>query len=201
MNIEIARKVLEVIDAGLVSGVGEPIPGQMCVEAAVCYALGEPHGDKPSCVAPALRALKIKLNDASWSSDEQRTKGIRRLGIAQLGSAGALDEKEFVKRCATLSIRTCVPNALRAAASLFKKGSESKEKLLQAADLCEKDPTPQNAYAARAAADAADAADAAYAADAARDKALADYCEGVVQILIEMKAPGVQWLFLTELGA
>lgn len=42
---KIAVRVLEVVDAGLVSGVGSPEPGKMCVEAAVCYALGLPHGD------------------------------------------------------------------------------------------------------------------------------------------------------------
>ncbi len=67
------------------------------------------------------------------------------------------------------------------------------------------------AYAAAAAAAYAadDAADAAYAAayaaadakKSARDKSLADFAEGVVQILIEMKAPGCQWLELTELAA
>ena len=49
---EIAAKVLEIVDAGLVGGVGKPVPGQMCVEAAVCYAMGLPHGDEPTCVAP-----------------------------------------------------------------------------------------------------------------------------------------------------
>jgi hypothetical protein len=34
IDLRIATKVLEVVDAGLVSGVGKPIPGQMCVEAA-----------------------------------------------------------------------------------------------------------------------------------------------------------------------
>ena len=52
------------------------------------------------------------------------------------------------------------------------------------------------AYAADDASAAAAAA--AYAAAAARDKSLADFAEGVVQILIEMKAPGCQWLALTE---
>ena len=51
----VARKVLNTVDAGLVLGVGKPILGQMCIEAAVCFALGEPHGDEPSCVAPAVR--------------------------------------------------------------------------------------------------------------------------------------------------
>ena len=37
---EIAQKVLNTVDAGLTKGIGESIPGQMCVEAAVCFALG-----------------------------------------------------------------------------------------------------------------------------------------------------------------
>ena len=64
----VARKVLQVVDAGLVSGVGKPKPGEMCVEAAVCLALGLPHGDDPQCVSRALRSLKIRLNDSRWSS-------------------------------------------------------------------------------------------------------------------------------------
>ncbi len=35
----IARKLLTVVDAGLQSGVGNPIPGQMCVEAAMIDVL------------------------------------------------------------------------------------------------------------------------------------------------------------------
>src|SRR5574343_868290 len=76
---EIAAKVLRVVDAGLSHGVGEPIPGQMCVEAAVCYALGLPHGDNPQCVSNLLRSLKIRLNDTSWASNAERAKGLRRL--------------------------------------------------------------------------------------------------------------------------
>src|SRR5690242_6476677 len=89
------EKILATIDAGLVNGVGEPIPGHMCIEAAVCYGLGLPHGDNPTCVSPYLRRLKIGLNDRNWSSSEARAKGLRRLGLAQLGSAGVLDETEF----------------------------------------------------------------------------------------------------------
>jgi hypothetical protein len=57
------------------------------------------------------------------------------------------------------------------------------------------------AYAAYAAADAAADAAAAAAADAASDLSLSDFAEGVVQILIAMNVPGVQWLALTELEA
>ncbi len=239
MNItrEMAAKVLSVVDAGLVNGLGQPIPGQMCVEAAVCYALGLPHGDEPGCVAPTLRSLKIRLNDSNWSSAAMRGKGLRRLALAQLGSAGALDEKEFVRRLVDYAIRNSVPLALRAAASVHKD-HKHKAALLDAAARCEKEGTRKaaldaktaadaaayaaDAYAADAAANAAaaaDAADAAYAADAyaanaaanaaayaadatdARDKSLADYAEAVVQILIDMNAPGCQWLNLTEAAA
>jgi hypothetical protein len=51
----VVQKLLTVVDAGLVKGVGVPEPGKMCVEAAVCYALDLPHGDEPQCVTPALR--------------------------------------------------------------------------------------------------------------------------------------------------
>ncbi len=188
MNItrEIAAKVLSVVDAGLVSGLGKPIPGQMCVEAAVCFALGEPHGDKA------------------------RAKGLRQLALAQLGSANALDEKEFVRRVVDYALRVSAPQALRAAASI-QKDHEHKAALLDAAARCKKEGSRAAAiearkaatYATYAAASAARAATAAAAADAAAayatyDKSLAAYAKAVVQILIEMNAPGCQWLGLAE---
>src|SRR5262249_22794737 len=105
IDINVARKVIETVDAGLVHGMGNPVPGQMCVEAAVCYAMGLPHGDQPECVAPALRSLKIRLNDSRWTSDQARAKGLRRLAVAQLGSAGVLDEREFSRRVVLLAWR------------------------------------------------------------------------------------------------
>ena len=50
ITIEQARRVLEIVDAGLIKGLGVAEPGKMCVEAAICYALGLPHGDNPGCV-------------------------------------------------------------------------------------------------------------------------------------------------------
>jgi hypothetical protein len=291
MNIEIVTKVLETVDAGLVKGVGNPKPGEMCVEAAVCFAMGLPHGDEPTCVSRALRAIKIRLNDSNWSSNNARAKGLRRLAVAQLGSANVLDDKEFTKRVVDLAIRKSVLEALRSAASICKD-AHKQTAMLDAAKRCEIEGTREAcleaknaadaAYAANAAANAAayadaadaaanadaaadaayaaanaaayaDAADAAYAdaayadaadaaadaaayaaayaayaayadaaayaayaadaaayaayaanaaayadaADAARDKSLADFCESVVQILIDMNAPGCQWLYLT----
>jgi hypothetical protein len=214
----IARKVLSVVDLGLSSGLGNRRPGEMCVEAAVCYALDLPHGDDPACVSRALRSLKIRLNDSSWSSKKARAAGLRRLAVAQLGSRDHLDDKEFGRRVAKLAIHKSVPIALRSAASINKNAKDA-QALRDAASRCESEGTREAALAARnvaqgarksaADADAAAAAAAAAAAytaaayaytgaGAARDKSLADFAEGVVQILIEMKAPGCQWLALTE---
>lgn len=149
-----ARKVLELVDHGLVKGVGKPIPGQMCVEAAVTVALGLPFGDDPVCVSRAVRSLKITLNDAAWSSDMARAKGLRRLALAQLGSAGVLDDKEFARRVAEYAIRVTVPIVLRIAASL-QKDPHYKGALEDAAVRCEKEGTAAAAWAAARAAEEA----------------------------------------------
>lgn len=47
---EHAEKINRLLDHGLCAGMGVPIPGEMCVEAAVCYALELPHSDDPPCV-------------------------------------------------------------------------------------------------------------------------------------------------------
>jgi len=75
----------EILSRGLSHGLGKR-DGMMCIEAAVCAALDLPHGDDPQCVAAAVRSFKIALNDSNWSSPEARAKGMRNLGIAQVGS-------------------------------------------------------------------------------------------------------------------
>ena len=139
MNIEInealARKVLDVVDAGLVKGMGVPEPGKMCVEAAVNYAMGAPHGDQPTCVA----------------ADPTRANAESAKAAASAASASA-----------------------------------------SAA------PASANAASANAASASAASASAAYAAADALDTSLATFCEAVVQILIDMNAPGCQWLWMTE---
>jgi hypothetical protein len=159
---DIAAKVLEIVDAGLSMGIGKPLPGHMCVEAAVCYALGLPHGDDPGCVDEAVRNLKIRLNDATrWRDNADRARGLRRLAIAQLGSKGAIDSAEFARRVAGLVIRTCVPTALRSAAA---RNQNHAEPLRAASDRCEAEGTIEAVLAARATANAVYVANAAYAA-------------------------------------
>ena len=110
----VAEKVLATVDAGLVKGLGESEPGKMCVEAAVCYAMGLPHSDNPGCVSSAVRWFKIALNDADWSSNAARAKGMRRLALIQLGSVGVVDNVEFVTRLAMLTVNVIIIPSLQA---------------------------------------------------------------------------------------
>jgi hypothetical protein len=192
---ETAEKVIELLSHGLTSGIGKATPGKMCVEAAVCYAMGLPHSDEPVCVSSAIRAFKIRLNDSAWSSPKTRASGMRRLAIIQLNSEGAIDGVEFAKRVAEMAVREIVPFALRQAASI-NPDQKHKDALELAAVSCEKEDTKAAANAAYAAANAANAANA-----AARDKFLSFVAEEVVQILIAMNAPAIAWLDLAPLEA
>jgi hypothetical protein len=182
----VALKVRDTVRAGLVAGVGDPEPGKMCVEAAVCFALGLPHGDEPICVSPALRRFKIPLNDAPWSSTQARAKGLERLALAQLGSNVNFNDLAFVKRLAAAA------GKWSAAAAAGKWSAAAAEAAAAAA--------AGKWSATDAAAAAAAAGKWSAAAAAAYDTKLSEIAEDVVKILIDMKAPGCQWLYLTERG-
>lgn len=179
INEEIVKKILSLLNHGLTKGLGKPKPGEMCIEAAICYAFGEPHNDKPSCVALTLAQCKILINDANWSSNKARADGLKRLAIAQLGTKNTIDEKLFVEKLALMTVNTILPSLLRKA-NLEKNAIECENvKILKTA-----------AYVAYAAARAADINIA--------DKILSDYCEKIVKILIEMKTPGSNFLYLVK---
>jgi hypothetical protein len=166
ITLDQARRVLEVVDVGLCGGIGNPVPGQMCVEAAVCFALGQPHGDEPECVNDAVRRFKIVLNDARWSSNKARAQGMRKLAIAQLGTNDKFfDEKKFVEVLVEQTIRKIAPHALRAAAKTAK--DERKASLEEAALRCERDGDLGAARNAREASYAASASAAIYASASA----------------------------------
>jgi len=215
-----ARRVLRVVDAGLVNGLGKPEPGHMCVEAAICYALGYEHDDQPQCVAACIRRYKIRINDAKWSSDEARTKGMRRAAIAQLGSSG-INQREWADYVIEQVIRRILPLSLRRAAEKHKDKTHA-ERLIEAALRCENEGTRESArnaaaaasaayaayaasaaayaasdaYAAYAAAAAADAADAAADAVAYRDNILNIAAEICVEACIKCGTQGSKWLDL-----
>lgn len=210
---EIARKVLTTVDAGLVSGIGVAKPGQMCVEAAVCYAYGLPHSDQPPCVGSAVRLFKIRLNDSCWPTDADRTAGMRKLAIAQLGS-NTIDQDVFADIVARETIKRILPLTMRLAAA---KNPKFAEEIEAAAKLCQKDGSRDSARQARdlmrkvraataiAIAAAAAAATAAYAAAYAATAAYAarlqvlNLCAKIgLDALIELKSPGCDFLYLCE---
>src|SRR3990167_2676755 len=140
LNFEtIIPKFDAILSRGLCSGVGDR-DGQMCIEAAICAALDLPHGDNPSCVEPAIRSYKIALNDKQWTSPEARAKGLRNLGIAQIGSNGVVDGHEFVTRLAKRTIQVLLPEMVRSIPRLVKHAQ-----LLALAEVCEQEGTPKAA--------------------------------------------------------
>ncbi len=202
---------------GLSKGVGRR-DGKMCIEAAICTILNLPHGDEPGCVASSVRSFKITLNDANWSSDEARAAGLRDLGLAQLGSLGVVDDRDFCRAMAERTTRVLIPK-------LFREVLADDEKCLAAALECESNPSQASAawaardasaaWAARAAWDtsaawaawaawdtsaawaawAARAASAASAARAARaaknpDEYLLESAAFALEALRELKSPG-----------
>lgn len=215
--VAVIRKFDRILARGLSRGLGDR-DGQMCIEAALSAALGLPHGDHPACVAPIVRDYKISLNDKSWSSPRARARGLRDLGIAQIGSAG-IDQHRFVTRLTEQTIRVLIPTLFR---ELFPRDTV----LLAAALRCEQEGTAKAAYDAAEAvsyyayayAYAYDASDAALAA-AARDAAIAVkaavFAEAAVvcrspaatpdrylrlsasiclDVLRELKCPGCDWV-------
>lgn len=108
INETLVNKILNLLSFGLTKGVGNPKPGEMCIEAAICYALGEPHGDDPSCVGSEVKNAKISLNDCEWSSNKARAEGMKKLAIAQLGSID-LNQEEFRDRLKLNSTKRLLP--------------------------------------------------------------------------------------------
>jgi hypothetical protein len=140
------------LERGLSRGLGAT-SGQMCIEAAICHTLGLPHNDDPQCVAESVRCFKIALNDSNWSSPQARAKGLRDLGLAQLGSKGIVSDKDFVTILSRKVIQVLIPKLFR---QIF-----TNQECLDVANRCETEGT---STAAIAAANAASAASAAYSA-------------------------------------
>jgi hypothetical protein len=171
LNFEVlVPKIDAILARGLSHGLGTQ-GAQVCVEAAICEAMGLPHGDDPGCVAADVREFKIRLNDSPWSSPIARAVGMRDLAIAQLGTGNSLSVGQFAGLVAEKTIRVLIP-------TLFRDVLSHDVQCMAAADLCEKEGSKEAAAEAAEAAEAANAyaaADAAYAADAADAAANAVY--------------------------
>jgi len=183
---EIAIKVKETVECGLSSGIGNRIPGEMCVEAAVCYAYDLPHGDNPPCVGSAVRSFKIKLNDSNWSSNKARGKGMLKISISQLNS-NVIDQREFSRRI----IIKIVNHIISSLAAKYAPELEEKLKIVteisEIVTLCRELQQKVAAYAA-----------AAYAKSFKKDEILTKTADLCLEVLIEMKSPGCKYLYLLE---
>lgn len=90
------KKLTDTIGKGLVSGLGNPIPGQMCIEAAICFAKDLPHGDSPPCVHRLDRDISVALNDHyGWKNDKERAKYLMPIALAQLNTVGENRDKWY----------------------------------------------------------------------------------------------------------
>lgn len=135
INQKLATKVLDIVDQGLCSGVGEQKPGKMCVEAAVCFAMGEPHSDQPTCVFYSVRDCKIELNDnLPWKSNSERAEGLRKISVLQLGSNAMKDRGNFQREYRLRAWKNLLPfifphkkPAERAAIVLLSKSMSNEE--------------------------------------------------------------------------
>lgn len=125
---------------GLRAGLGDR-DGQMCVEAVICAALDLPHGDDPGCVSEAVWAYTIRLNDTEWSSPEARAKGLRNLGLAQLGSKGVVDDAVFVARLAERTIKEILPPILLELAALPTIAPAQRDSFKEDAEQCRSEGT------------------------------------------------------------
>lgn len=207
---DLARRVLEVVDAGLSHGVGDPIPGKMCVEAAVCYALGQAHGDDPICVDQYVRTFKITVNDENWSSKKARAIGLRRIAIAQLGTAydarrkTQFDSTLWRKQTAsnTLAVLTPIAQALRSKEKhevvsiySYSPGQQLAKELIELA-------TKLNAGETSAAMSAANKAWSEYANQAKsrnqRNARLTQWAQAGLDALITCKSRGSKFLYLAD---
>ena len=81
----------------------------------------------------------LSLNDSSWSDGQARAKGLRRVAIAQLGTADTLDGEKFKREFQVAATQRCTPLLLRAAATIARKGKDENQaaKIENVAAQCE----------------------------------------------------------------
>jgi hypothetical protein len=207
----IAAKVLETVNAGLSSGLGSNTPGSMCVEAAVCYAMGEPHSDRPTCVMEGIRDTKIGLNDWNgWYSlvkgsdgdnndhkvKKLRADALRRIAIAQLGSKGVIKRQAWddALRAYILTkpyMRKRVKTYEKEAAAVRKEIALQLVSLEKGDGLCDHDI--RSVYALEVNTEGDALFEGVKTASGAKK-----VCEDLVKILIKLKSPGTKYLYLTE---
>ena len=106
MHAHDLTRLEEILSRGLCKGAGDGVT-TFCAEQAVAVLCGLPVTDQPDeCVTPAVSAFGRRLNDAHWADGKVRAAGMRDFLLAQIGSKGVVDGREFARRLAlqTLSL-------------------------------------------------------------------------------------------------
>lgn len=210
--------LIRVVDAGLIGqNAGDPMPGKMCLEAAVAFSLGYEFNDMPKCVNGSLVGFKIELNDElPWASDKERAKGLRRIAVAQLGTIGTkfkwdtfLSEVRKLWSARLLATPFDVAHAKtkKALAEAVKKedgaGIQTALNSIHKGFIVGRDDHDDLAIIEWSKAlnhpDIGDCSSVVNRLGADKRKALLfALCEDAVQVLKKMKTPGSKYLYLTE---
>ena len=205
---EIAIKVKETVECGLSTGLGKQIPGEMCIEAAVCYAYGLPHGDNPPCVGKEIRNFKISLNDSKWSSNKTRAEGMIKLSIAQLNS-NVLDQLEFTRRLRIKLINNIISKIANKHFPEIEKELKEVDNLDDAWNLCQNLDRKLSScglvfVASGYCYDTFHGDVGFYSSEIAKliecttDDVLKQASDACLGALIEMKSPGCEYLYLLD---
>jgi hypothetical protein len=149
----IALEVAKSINGALCRGAGSGQSQNVCVMQAIARAVGLPTSNDQveECVGSVVGAFNRKLNDCYWSSDVARAEGMKRLGVASIGS-NQLNQMEYGKLMFLRGTQKLLPFVFREIAKI--KDGNYKAELKKHADLCEKVKTFDEAKAACKAASA-----------------------------------------------
>ena len=148
-----------------------------------CYEPSTKLGDNWSgTLLDILEDVRIPNNDKIWAVTKLLDDKTARLFAVYC----AREALKNIKGKIDVRITNCIEVSARFA---VEQATDAQRSAARSAAYAAADAAAADAAAAYAAAAAA------YAADAAkRDEVLSDFAEAVVQILIEMNAPGCQWL-------
>jgi hypothetical protein len=210
-----------VLSRGLSNGVCDTSNQNVCIEAAVCIATGQTpieqfelligeleetedlelddskFSDEPECVHETLRELKITLNDhGGWNSDADRAKALYDIGIAQLGTKGI---KNFGRRFRKGLLAWLEAYDAKEEARIRKeeglKDSYTLDQLLEDEDLTSQiqdlryELENQNRLSEQRLDNFEGLVD-----DLNNHNLLGEFISAVVDILRELKSPGIVWL-------
>lgn len=199
LNEGVVRRVLGYLKHGLTRGLGMGGDGKMCVQHVLSTVSGEGKGDDPSCVWHDLRDLMVTLNDAGWSSNAARAEGLKRLAIAEMGSAEWIRKMPYGQYA---ELKSRMGEAVRQGIEARVPVNNKAGPLISLRGFSQTGEFASLGHAIDAAARALgnrvgnDGYDLVFH-DEAFDDAMGAFCEDLVGVFCDMGAPGAAYLPLT----